>query len=118
MRNAQRMPEITYFFAAHSAFAYLGSAAFYDTAKKPGAKFAFARWTLAKLLPPRSQANRNYYFGREIERWGEMRNVAIKAGIPANHGHDETLANCAIIAADLAASPRSTGPWTAASPLE
>ncbi len=104
------MSDITYYFAAHSAFAYLGSARFYEIAHKAGRKIRFRPVDLGKVLAAahpdgvakRSSANRNYYFGREIERWGEFRGAALKGGIPTNHGHDVTLANCTIIAADLA----------------
>ncbi len=108
------MPEITYFFAAHSAFAYLGSAAFYEIAQKAGRKIRFRPIDLGKVVAAahpngpakRSREYRNYFFGREIERWGELRGVAFQGGIPANHSHDVTLANCTIIAAGLAgASP-------------
>ena len=110
------MPEITYFFAAHSAFAYLGSARFYEMAEKAGREIRFCPVDLGKVVSAahpngfakRSHAHRNYYFGREIERWGEWRGVAFKGGIPANHSNDVTLANGAIIAADIAGENPAT----------
>lgn len=104
------MSKIDFYFAAHSAFAYIGAARLYEIAENAGRKIAFKPMDLGKVvgavLPEgfanRSAAHRNYYFGREIERWAEFREVAFKGGIPRNHSHDVTLANGVIIAAELA----------------
>lgn len=100
------MPEIEYFYSAHSAFAYLGSARLMEIAAAAGRRIVHRPMDLNAVVgaasatgfAERSRAHRAYYFGREIERWAEFRGVSFKGGIPANHRNDTTLANCMLIA--------------------
>ena len=100
------MADIEYFYSAHSAFAYLGSARIMEIAAAAGRRIVHKPIYLNDVVAAastcgfgkRSKAHVNYYFGREIERWAEFRGVSIKGGIPANHGNDTTLANCTLIA--------------------
>ena len=46
----------------------------------------------------RSKAHVAYFFGREIERWGEVRGAPTKPGIPTHHAKDPALANGMLIA--------------------
>jgi 2-hydroxychromene-2-carboxylate isomerase len=101
------MAEIEYFYGPQSVFAYLGHARLLEIAKAGGRSIHHRpvdlRQVVAAAHPQsfakRSPAHRSYYFGREIERWGEYRNVPLKGGIPSNHASDTTLASCLLIAA-------------------
>ncbi len=101
------MADIEFFYAAHSAFAYLGFSKLVEIANASGRAITHKPVCLGEVVAAarsggfsgRSGAHRDYYFGREIERWAEHRNVAVKGGIPVNHSNDITLANTMIIAA-------------------
>lgn len=100
------MQHIEYFYAAHSAFAYLGSVRLMEIAQASGRQLRHRPMNLDEVVGAaypdgfrsRSAAHRAYYFGREIERWAEYRNVPFKGGVPSNHGNDITLANSVLIA--------------------
>jgi len=100
------MSDIEYFYSAHSAFAYLGSAKLLEIASAAGRNIVHKPVYLdevVKAMDPggfkgRGKAHRAYYFGREIERWAEHRGVPFKVGIPANHFHDMSRANGLLIA--------------------
>lgn len=99
--------DIEYYYSAHSAFAYLGAAELNRIARDTGARIVHRPMNLGQVVraahpdgpAKRNAANKNYYFGREIERWGEHRGVSFKGGIPDNHRNDVTLANCILIGA-------------------
>ncbi len=99
-------PVVEYFYAAYSGFAYLGSAKFMGVASAAGRKIihrpidlrVVVKATSAAPFAKRSQQHIRYYFGREITRWAEHRNVAIMDGIPTHHNNDITLPNCTLIA--------------------
>jgi len=101
------MPEIEYFYAAHSAFAYLGSARFMQIAKAAGRRIRHKPVDLRRVVAEagagsfgkRSKAHVAYYFGREIERWSEHRGAPIIGRIPTHHAKDITLPNGVLIAA-------------------
>ncbi|MBL4758693.1 MAG: 2-hydroxychromene-2-carboxylate isomerase [Rhizobiales bacterium] len=103
------MSEIEYFYSAHSAFAYLGSARFMEIAAAAGRKIVHKPVILDDVVEAvtpvtfvaRSKKHRAYYFGREIERWAEFRNIPLKLGMPSNHRNDTTLVNSMVIAAIL-----------------
>ncbi len=101
------MADIEYFYAAHSAYAYIGSAMFLDIAKRAGRRIVHKPYDLTRGLegvgssstrtrPPHVRA---YYFGREIDRWSEHRNAPVMGGMPTHHRNDITLPNCLLIAA-------------------
>lgn len=100
------MAEIEYFYSAHSAFAYLGSARFMTIAAKAGRGIAHKPVDLRRVVAEagsvpfgkRTPAHVAYFFGREIERWSEERNAPVLDGIPTYHHHDMTLPNCVLIA--------------------
>ena len=102
--------EIEYFFASYSAFAYLGSSELAAIAERTGAKIIYKPVDLRAVMPAagsqsfaeRSQFHKDYFFGREIIRWAEHRDLPIMNGIPTHHGNDITLSNCLLIAADAA----------------
>jgi 2-hydroxychromene-2-carboxylate isomerase len=100
------MAEIEYFYSAHSAFAYLGSARFMMVARAAGRNIAHRPIDLRRVVAEvgsvpfgkRSKAHVAYFFGREIERWSEERGAPTKPGIPTHHANDPALANCMLIA--------------------
>lgn len=100
------MPAIEYFYAAHSAYAYLGSARLMEIAKEAGTTIVHRPIDLRKVVPAagstptgeRTQAHRAYFFGREIQRWSEERNAPWLGRRPTHHDNDITLPNCFLIA--------------------
>jgi len=98
------MATIEYFYSAHSAFAYLGSARFAEVSR--GHTVIHRPVDLDRVVPAagvpgfrqRTPAHRAYYFRREIQRWAQFRGVAIKQGHPQHHHNDITLGNCMLIA--------------------
>jgi 2-hydroxychromene-2-carboxylate isomerase len=106
MSNAASQPVIEYFYAAHSVFAYLGSAKFMDIARKAGRRIVHKPFDYTSVVTTsgagstreRGAAHRSYYFGREIERWAEWRDVAIMDGFPEHHFANMDLASGVLIA--------------------
>jgi 2-hydroxychromene-2-carboxylate isomerase len=100
------MPEIEYFYSAHSAFAYLGSATFMEIARAAGRKIVHRPIALGRVVEAvssvpfgsRSAGHRAYFFGREIQRWSEERQALVMDGIPTHHANDTSLANGMLIA--------------------
>ena len=98
---------IEYFYAAHSAFAYLGSARLMQIVREAGAQLLHRPVDLRRVVPAagsapfgkRSAAHRAYYFGREIQRWSEERNAPVMGNLPTFHHHDIALPNRMLIAA-------------------
>ncbi len=103
------MAYIEYFYAAHSAYAYLGSKALQNIAAAAGRNIRHRPYDLrlgiAGIGSPdfktRPQNHRAYYFGREMERWAEERGIPMIPA-PTHHSNDITLPNCFLIAADNA----------------
>jgi 2-hydroxychromene-2-carboxylate isomerase len=100
------MAEIEYFYSAHSAFAYLGSARFMMVARAAGRRIVHRPIDLRRVVAEvgsvpfgkRGEAHIAYFFGREIERWSEQRGAPTKPGIPTHHSNDPALANGMLIA--------------------
>ncbi len=100
------MADIEYFYSAHSAFAYLGSARFIEIARAGNHQVVHKPFELSPAIEAggagstrtRTDAHRAYYFGREIERWSEERNAPVVQGIPTHHYNDMSLANGMLIA--------------------
>jgi len=101
---------IEYFFASYSAYAYLGNSEFHAIAKRNNATIIYRPFDLRAVMgvsgsqafKDRSRAHKEYFFGREMTRWAEHRNLPIMDGIPTHHGNDITVSNCLLIAADQA----------------
>ena len=101
------MADIEYFYSAHSAFAYLGSARLMAIAAAGSHCIVHRPIDLAPVIASggaaptreRTAAHRSYFFGREIVRWSEQRDAPVMDGIPTHHFKDMTLANGTIIAA-------------------
>lgn len=101
------MPEIEYFYSAHSAFAYLGSRRFLEIARTAGRRIVHKPYDLQRGIAgaghsrttARPPNHRAYFFGREIERWSEERAAPVMEGMPTHHWNDPGLANRVLIAA-------------------
>jgi 2-hydroxychromene-2-carboxylate isomerase len=100
------MPEIEYFYAAHSAFAYLGSARLMAIASAAKRRISHKPMDLRKVIAtngialpgPRPTHHVQYFFGREIDRWAELRQAPVLGRRPSHHDNDMTLPNCMLIA--------------------
>lgn len=101
------MAEIEYFYSAHSLYAYIGSRRLQQIAAKARRKVAHRPMDLRQVVAQagavpfgkRTQAHKDYFFGREMERWAEQRGVALADSFPSHHANDITLPNCLLIAA-------------------
>jgi len=101
------VPKLEYFYSAHSAFAYLGSARLMQIAGAAGVAIEHRPVDLNRVVAAagstaftqRPPGYRAYFFVREIERWAEQRGVAILRGLPTHHRKDMTLANGMLIVA-------------------
>lgn len=100
------MSTIEYVYSAHSAYAYLGSAELSKICAAHGATLIHKPILLSPVVEAqrsqpfrvRTQAHVNYFFGREIERWAEFRNVPIINFRPTYHDADYSLASGMILA--------------------
>ncbi len=101
------MQEIEYFYSAHSLYAYLGSRRFMQIAAAAGRRIVHRPMDLRAVVAQsgavpfgqRSQAHKDYFFGREMERWAEQRGVTMMRHFPRHHANDIALPNCLLIAA-------------------
>ncbi|SRR6056297_1263969 len=100
------MSEIEYFYAAHSAFAYIGAAKLKAVADAAGAMIVHRPYELRQGMAAVGGATnsmtperRAYFSRREIERWAAYRGQPIMRGIPETHGHDIARSNGMLIAA-------------------
>lgn len=97
---------IEYFYAAHSAFAYLGSKRFMEIAAKAGRQIVHRPVDLRLVVAragsvpfgERSKAHYEYFFGREISRWSQERGAPVLGYVPTHHQNDIGLPNCFLIA--------------------
>ncbi|UYV38065.1 DsbA family protein [Rhodobacteraceae bacterium D3-12] len=100
-----KMPVIEYIYSVHSAFAYLGSAELsklcveYNVTliHKPILLSPVVEAQSSQPFRARTQAHVDYFFGREIERWAEYRDVPIINFRPTYHDADYSLASGMIL---------------------
>jgi 2-hydroxychromene-2-carboxylate isomerase len=100
------MPVIEYVYSAHSAFAYLGSKELRRICEEHGAELVHRPILLSPVVEAqgslpfaaRSQAHVDYFFGREIERWAEFRNVPVIGHRPTSHDAPYDIASGMILA--------------------
>jgi len=100
------MTEVIYVYSGHSAFAYLGSAELARICARHKARLIHKPILLSPVIEAqgslpfaaRTQAHVGYFFGREIERWAEYRDVPVLAHRPTHHDTDYSLASGMIIA--------------------
>lgn len=101
------MLSIEYFYSAHSAFAYIGSAKLLEICSEFDCSLIHRPIRLRPVVEAargpsfadRTQAHVDYFFGREIERWAEHRQVPIIDHRPTFHDNSLDLANGMLIAA-------------------
>jgi 2-hydroxychromene-2-carboxylate isomerase len=100
------MSEITYYYAAYSGFAYLGSRRFQEIARQAQRTIVHKPIDLEVVLSEngsqswadRTKAHLDYYFGRELERWSEYRQVSVLRQRPTYHSNSTSPANKLLIA--------------------
>lgn len=105
--NYRGMKYIEYFYSAHSAFAYIGARRLMEICTANGCKLKHRPMALSPVIEAagglpfssRTRGHRDYFFGREIERWAELRNVPIINYRPIYHDNPLELANGMLIAA-------------------
>ncbi len=101
------MSFIEYFYSAHSAFAYIGAKKIIDICKSNGRKLRHRPIALSPVIEAaggasfagRTQAHVDYFFGREITRWAELRNLPVIDYRPTHHDNPLDLPNGMLIAA-------------------
>lgn len=101
------MYAIEYFYSAHSAYAYIGSAHLLAIAQAAGRRIAHRPMDLRAVVAAtgpgatnsRTPQRRAYFSGREIQRWAQFRGVALAPGWPRHHDSEIALPNCMLIAA-------------------
>ena len=100
------MRRLTYVYSAHSAFAYPGSAKLAHICADAGLQLIHKPILLSPVVTAqgsqpfhaRTQAHVDYFFGREIERWAQYRNVPIVNFRPTYHDADYHIASGMMIA--------------------
>ena len=100
------MAEIEYFYAAHSAYAYIGSARFMEIAAASGRAITHKPYDLragiigigSKTIGERTAGHLEYFFGREVERWSEYRGAPVMKRLPTHHHKSITPSNTLLIA--------------------
>ncbi len=98
---------IEYFYSAHSAFAYIGSARLMEICRDHDCALVHRPIALRTVIDGvgglpvagRTKAHVDYFFGREIERWAELRAVPIIGHRPTHHDNELDLPNGLLIAA-------------------
>ncbi|GAA6176606.1 2-hydroxychromene-2-carboxylate isomerase [Sulfitobacter pacificus] len=98
---------IEYFYSAHSAYAYLGAWELEQIAQRTGAQIIHRPFDFAPVMAAaggkgfkeRSKAHIEYFFGREMVRWAQIRDLPMVRHRPTFHDNPLALANGAIIAA-------------------
>lgn len=111
----QTSKTIEYFYSAHSAYAYLGAWELDRIATRTGAKIIHRPFDFAPVMAAaggrgfkeRTQAHIDYFFGREMVRWAQLRDLPMVRHRPTFHDNPLALANGAIIAAGADASALS-----------
>jgi len=101
------MQSIEYFYSTHSAYAWLGSEKFMAIARTAGRSIVHRPVDLNRVVAAArghgftgfSTAYRDYFFGREIKRWSEFRQVPTIDRRPTHHDNDLSLSSGMIIAA-------------------
>ena len=100
-------PAIEYFYSAHSAYAYLGAWELERIARAAGAEVMHRPFDFLPVMAAaggqrfaeRSKAHIDYFFGRDMYRWAELRGLPMVRHRPTHHDNPLALANGAIILA-------------------
>jgi 2-hydroxychromene-2-carboxylate isomerase len=107
------MPTLEYIYSAHSAFAYIGSVRLGGICAAQGVELIHRPILLSPVVEAqnsmpfhaRTQAHADYFFGREIERWAEYREVKVVSHRPTYHDADYSVASGMIIALGSSTAP-------------
>lgn len=99
--------KIEYFYSAHSAYAYLGAWELERVAQDGGWQIEHRPIDLLPVIKAasgdafgsRSAAHRDYFFGRDMFRWAELRGLPMIRRRPTHHDNPLALPNGTIIAA-------------------
>jgi len=100
------MTRLEYFYSAHSSYSYLGSVELMKIAGAAGCRIIHKPFDLrvtTEVTGPGPVSGRTpqrsaYFYGREMERWAQWRNLDFMQARPTYHDNDVTLANCMLIA--------------------
>ncbi len=103
------MAQIEYFYSAHSAYAYLGSSRLMEIAAAADRRIAHRPMDWHRVVAANGPGPTNgltpqrraYFSAREIQRWSELRNAPLMAGMPTYHDKDMALPNGMLIAGIL-----------------
>lgn len=98
---------IEYFYSAHSAYAYLGARALSRIAQEAGWRIVHRPFDFLPVIAgagapgfrQRSAAHLDYFFGRELRRWAQWRDLPMISHRPTYHDNPLTLASGVILAA-------------------
>ena len=101
------MVRIDYVYSAHSAYAYLGSRRLSEICASHDVELVHRPVLLSPVVEAqgslpfaaRTQPHVDYFFGREIERWAEYRDVPIISYRPTHHDADYRIATGMLTAA-------------------
>ena len=101
------MVRIDYVYSAHSAYAYLGSRRLSEICASHDVELVHRPVLLSPVVEAqgslpfaaRTQLHVDYFFGREIERWAEYRDVPIISYRPTHHDADYRIATGMLTAA-------------------
>ncbi|WP_300062291.1 2-hydroxychromene-2-carboxylate isomerase [uncultured Roseobacter sp.] len=101
------MKQIEYFYACHSVFAYLGAWRLAEIAAEHDVQVIHKPIDLNPVVAAagsapfsaRSKTHSYYFFGREITRWAEVRELPWIMRRPTHHDNPLALGNGTIIAA-------------------
>lgn len=101
------MKTIEYFYSAHSAYAYLGHPRLLEICKAHSVSLIHRPIDLSPVIlaaaggqaRKRPQMLSDYFFGRELERWSELRELAMVPFRPTFHSAPLALSNGMLIAA-------------------
>jgi len=99
--------QIECFYAAYSAFAYLGSNELIKIATDSGAEIVHRPVDLRRVVAAAkgpdfkrySDAHRAYFFRLEIDRWAAYRDAHVMDRFPTHHDNEIETSNCLLIAA-------------------
>jgi len=100
------MKKLEYFYSAHSSYSYFGSAELMRIAAAASCQIIHKPFDLritTEVTGPgpisgRTPRRSAYFYGREMERWAQWRDIALMTGRPTHHDNDMTLVNCMLIA--------------------
>ena len=99
---------ITYFYSTYSAYAYIGHKLFEQISGRAGRSIIHRPFHINRCLEnigaqsweDRTQANLDYHFQRQRDRWSEYRSVEMPKVTPISHSNEALVGDKAIIAAE------------------